>query len=133
MVLFTLREMAKGGMNDQLGGGFHRYSVDANGSCRTSKRCCTIRRNSQSRIWRVTRSQRESRIAQVARDIFEYVLRDMTDASGGFYSAEDADSVIDPAKSDRKGRRRILHLESGGDRRGSRQNGSRVVFLRIRG
>ena len=29
MVLFTLREMAKGGMNDQLGGGFHRYSVDA--------------------------------------------------------------------------------------------------------
>ncbi len=38
----------------------------------------------------------------MARDIFEYVIRDMTHPEGGFYSAEDADSVIDPARRTRK-------------------------------
>jgi hypothetical protein len=41
--------------------------------------------------------------ASVARDILDYVLRDMTHPEGGFYSAEDADSVIDPARPDEKG------------------------------
>ena len=103
MVLFTLREMAKGGMNDQLGGGFHRYSVDARWfvphfekmlydqaqlADLVSGGISDLGRRG-SRMWRA--------------DIFEYVLRDMTDPGGGFYSAEDADSVIDPANPQEKG------------------------------
>src|SRR5262249_61827275 len=42
-------------------------------------------------------------LAYSARHIFDYVLRDMLDADGGFYSAEDADSVIDPAHPEEKG------------------------------
>ena len=40
----TAEAMARGGLYDQLGGGFARYSVDAGGSCRTSRRCCTTTR-----------------------------------------------------------------------------------------
>ncbi len=56
MSLKTLRAMAEGGMNDQLGGGFHRYSVDEAGSSRTLRRCSTIRPSSPSPISRPTRS-----------------------------------------------------------------------------
>jgi uncharacterized protein YyaL (SSP411 family) len=45
----------------------------------------------------------EPRHADVARGIFEYVLRDLTDPQGGFYSAEDADSIVDPAHPHEKG------------------------------
>jgi uncharacterized protein YyaL (SSP411 family) len=45
----------------------------------------------------------DEQYAAVARDIFEYVLRDMTHPEGGFYSAEDADSVLDPARPHEKG------------------------------
>src|SRR5260370_29517857 len=45
----------------------------------------------------------DSQYADTARRIFDYVLRDMTDAGGGFYSAEDADSVITPEHPDLKG------------------------------
>src|SRR6266852_4122083 len=45
----------------------------------------------------------DSQYADTARTIFDYVLRDMLDPEGGFYSAEDADSVIDPAKPEEKG------------------------------
>jgi len=55
MALLTLREMAKGGMHDQLGGGFHRYSVDERCSSRTSRRCCTTRRSSPSPVWRLSK------------------------------------------------------------------------------
>ncbi len=55
MVLHTLREMAEGGMYDQIGGGFHRYSVDArSGMCRISKKCCTTRASWLPRISRLT-------------------------------------------------------------------------------
>src|SRR3979411_531583 len=42
-------------------------------------------------------------LADSARQILDYVLRDMLDPEGGFYSAEEADSVIDPAKPEEKG------------------------------
>jgi uncharacterized protein len=93
MVLATLRAMARGGMRDHIGGGFHRYSVDA--------------------AWRVPHFEKmlydQSQLVlaylegalvsgdafylDVAEDTLRYVMREMTDQAGGFYSAEDADSV----------------------------------------
>lgn len=94
MALQTLRKMARGGMNDQLGGGFHRYSVD--------------------RLWHVPHYEKmlydqaqlactnldayqltqDSEFAETARRTLDYVLSEMTDSAGGFHSAEDADSLF---------------------------------------
>ena len=103
MVLFTLREMAKGGMNDQLGGGFHRYSVDARWFVPHFEKMLYDQAQLATSYLEGYQISGEQGLADVAREIFDYVLRDMTDASGGFYSAEDADSVIDPAHPKEKG------------------------------
>jgi len=103
MVLLTLREMAKGGMYDQLGGGFHRYSVDDRWFVPHFEKMLYDQgqlATSYLEAWQITG---ESRYAEVARGIFDYVLRDMTHPEGGFYSAEDADSVITPEHPDIKG------------------------------
>jgi uncharacterized protein YyaL (SSP411 family) len=103
MTLRTLDAMARGGMHDQLGGGFHRYSVDARWFVpHFEKMLYDQAQLAVSYLEAYQISGRES-YAAVARGIFEYVLRDMTDPAGGFYSAEDADSVIDPAEPHRKG------------------------------
>src|SRR6185369_834487 len=92
MVLHTSERMAAGGMYDQLGGGFHRYSVDAEWLVPHFEKM--LYDNAQLLhlyldAWLVGG---EARYADVARDILRYVLRDMTHPEGGFYSAEDADS-----------------------------------------
>jgi len=92
MVLHTAERMAAGGMYDQIGGGFHRYSVDAEWLVPHFEKM--LYDNAQLLhlyldAWLVSG---EARYADVARDIIRYVLRDMTHPDGGFYSAEDADS-----------------------------------------
>ncbi len=92
MLYFTLDHLAAGGIHDQLGGGFHRYSTD--------------------RFWRVPHFEKmlydNAQLADVyvaafkatnnplyksvAEDIFTFVLRDLTDDQGGFYSALDAET-----------------------------------------
>jgi uncharacterized protein YyaL (SSP411 family) len=92
MVLHTCDRMAAGGMNDQLGGGFARYSVDARWLVPHFEKMLYDNAqllNLYLDAWLVSG---ESRHADVARDILRYILRDMTHADGGFYSAEDADS-----------------------------------------
>lgn len=103
MALFTLREMAKGGMNDQLGGGFHRYSVDARWFVPHFEKMLYDQGQLAISYLEAFQLTGDQVFAQVARDILEYVLRDMTDAAGGFHSAEDADSVIDPDQPHEKG------------------------------
>lgn len=103
MVLFTLQEMAKGGMNDQLGGGFHRYSVDARWFVPHFEKMLYDQAQLAVSYLDGYQISGDEALAQVARDILDYVLRDMTDPAGGFYSAEDADSVIDPAHPHEKG------------------------------
>jgi uncharacterized protein YyaL (SSP411 family) len=103
MVVHTLREMAKGGMNDQLGGGFHRYSVDARWFVPHFEKMLYDQGQLATSYLEGYQISGDEQLAQVARDIFEYVLRDMTDAAGGFYSAEDADSVSDPDNPHEKG------------------------------
>jgi uncharacterized protein YyaL (SSP411 family) len=103
MVLLTLREMAKGGMNDQLGGGFHRYSVDNRWFVPHFEKMLYDQAQLAVSYLEAFQITRESLYASAARRIFDYVLRDMRDPEGAFYSAEDADSVIDPAKPGEKG------------------------------
>jgi len=92
MVEKTLDAMAKGGIHDHLGGGFHRYATDARWRVPHFEKMLydqALLGKVYLQACQVTGNQR---YVDVARDIFDYVLRDMTDPAGGFYSAEDADS-----------------------------------------
>ena len=102
MATVTLDKMAKGGIHDHLGGGFHRYSVD--------------------RFWRVPHFEKmlydqaqllitycigyqltkNNTYASVADKIIKYVLNQMESPHGGFYSAEDADSLLEKNGGSRK-------------------------------
>jgi len=103
MVLHTLREMAKGGMYDQMGGGFHRYSVDERWFVPHFEKMLYDQAQLAISYLEAFQITGEREFADVARDVLEYVLRDMRHPEGGFYSAEDADSVIDPAHPHEKG------------------------------
>ncbi|MHC4689638.1 MAG: thioredoxin domain-containing protein [Planctomycetota bacterium] len=92
MVEKTLDAMASGGIYDHLGGGFHRYSTDAQWLVPHFEKMLydqALISLSYVQAYQVTG---KANYARVAREIFDYVLRDMTDPKGGFYSAEDADS-----------------------------------------
>ena len=103
MVLLTLREMARGGMHDQLGGGFHRYSVDDRWFVPHFEKMLYDQAQLATSYLEAFQLTGDAQYADTARRIFDYVLRDMTHPDGGFYSAEDADSVIDPAHPEHKG------------------------------
>ncbi len=92
MVTHTLRAMAAGGMHDQLGGGFHRYSVDERWFVPHFEKMLYDQAQLAISYLEAYQITKDEQFAQVARGIFEYVLRDLTDPAGGFYSAEDADS-----------------------------------------
>jgi uncharacterized protein YyaL (SSP411 family) len=92
MVLTTLRAMAAGGMHDHLGGGFHRYSVDEHWFVPHFEKMLYDQAQLASTYLDAFQITRDEHFATVARGIFEYVQRDLTDSSGAFYSAEDADS-----------------------------------------
>lgn len=89
----TLTAMAHGGIWDQLGGGFHRYSTDANWHVPHFEKMLydqALLSKCYLEAYQVTGLVQ---YADVARDILDYVLKNMTDPLGGFYSAEDADSL----------------------------------------
>ena len=103
MVAATLREMAKGGMYDQLGGGFHRYSVDARWFVPHFEKMLYDQAQLAVSYVEAFQITGDASYSQTARGILDYVLRDMRDPDGGFHSAEDADSVIDQAHPEEKG------------------------------
>jgi uncharacterized protein YyaL (SSP411 family) len=94
MNLFTLRKMAAGGVHDHLGGGFHRYSVDAFWHVPHFEKMLYDQAQLAVAYLEAFQITREPLFEEVARDILDYVRRDMTAKEGGFFSAEDADSVI---------------------------------------
>ena len=93
MVLVTLRAMALGGMRDHVGGGFHRYSVDGNWRVPHFEKMLYDQAQLVLAYLEAAQASGDRFFADVAEDTLWYVLRDLTDESGGFYSAEDADSV----------------------------------------
>jgi uncharacterized protein YyaL (SSP411 family) len=94
MVFHTLRMMAAGGMHDQLGGGFHRYSVDRFWHVPHYEKMLYDQAQLAATYISACRINGEPLFAATARDILDYVRRDMTSADGAFFSAEDADSLI---------------------------------------
>jgi uncharacterized protein YyaL (SSP411 family) len=94
MNLFTLRKMAAGGMHDHLGGGFHRYSVDTYWHVPHFEKMLYDQAQLAVAYLEAFQITREPLFEGAARDILDYVGRDMTAKEGGFFSAEDADSVI---------------------------------------
>jgi len=103
MSLDTLRAMAAGGMHDQLGGGFHRYSVDERWLVPHFEKMLYDQAQLAISYLEAHQITHNALYADIARSTLDYVLRDMTHPDGGFYSAEDADSVIDPADPKVKG------------------------------
>ena len=92
MALATLQAMARGGMYDHIGGGFHRYSVDGQWRVPHFEKMLYDQAqlvNSYLDAFQITH---DDFYARIARETLDYVLREMTDQDGGFYSAEDADS-----------------------------------------
>ena len=94
MNLFTLRKMAAGGMHDHLGGGFHRYSVDSYWHVPHFEKMLYDQAQLAVAYLEAFQITREPLFEEVARDILDYVHRDMTAMEGGFFSAEDADSEV---------------------------------------
>jgi len=92
MVLTTCDKMAAGGIHDQLGGGFARYSVDAEWLVPHFEKMLYDNAQLAQLYLDAYLVSGDARYAEVVRDILDYVLRDMTHPDGGFYSAEDADS-----------------------------------------
>lgn len=92
VVLHTCDRMAAGGIHDQLGGGFARYSVDAHWLVPHFEKMLYDNAQLTQLYLDAYLVSGEARYAETVRDILDYVLRDMTHPEGGFYSAEDADS-----------------------------------------
>ena len=92
MVEKTLDSMAAGGIYDHIGGGFHRYSTDARWLVPHFEKMLYDQALLSKVYIQAYQITKKEKYAQIAREIFDYVLRDMTAPAGGFYSAEDADS-----------------------------------------
>lgn len=92
MVTKTLDAMAAGGIQDHLGGGFHRYSTDRQWRVPHFEKMLYDQALLGKVYVQAHQATGRQRYAAVARDIFDYVLCDLTDGAGGFYAGEDADS-----------------------------------------
>jgi hypothetical protein len=92
MAQTTLDAMRRGGIFDQVGFGFHRYSTDERWLVPHFEKMLYDQALLALAYLEAHQATGAARHAETARQIFAYVLRDMTDAGGGFFSAEDADS-----------------------------------------
>ncbi len=88
----TLERMGRGGIYDQLGGGFHRYSTDEYWLVPHFEKMLYDQALAAIAYTETYQATGKVFYADSVRGIFTYVLRDMTSPEGGFYSAEDADS-----------------------------------------
>ncbi len=93
MSLETLRAMARGGIYDHLGGGFSRYSTDERWHVPHFEKMLYDNSQLIQNYLEAFQVSGDPLFSEIARESLDYILRDMTDAKGGFYSAEDADSL----------------------------------------
>jgi uncharacterized protein YyaL (SSP411 family) len=102
MVENTLIKMAEGGIYDHIGGGFHRYSTDREWRVPHFEKMLydqAILSKAYLEAYQVTKQEE---YAKKAKEILDYVLRDMTQPEGSFYSAEDADSSVPENPKEKK-------------------------------
>ena len=92
MVLTTLREMTRGGIRDHLGGGFHRYSVDARWLVPHFEKMLYDNGLLASLYLQAYLTTGNPELKDTVTTTLDYLLEDLRDARGGFYSARDADS-----------------------------------------
>ncbi len=92
LIQLTLDKMAEGGIYDQIGGGFHRYSTDAVWLVPHFEKMLydnALLALVYLHAWQLTGERRYRRVCE---ETLDYVLREMTDPEGGYYSTQDADS-----------------------------------------
>ncbi|HWA87615.1 MAG TPA: thioredoxin domain-containing protein [Opitutus sp.] len=94
MATATLQAMARGGIHDHVGGGFHRYSVDEAWFVPHFEKMLYDQAQIALNALEARQATGDERFAWMARDIFDYVQHEMAHPDGGFYSAEDADSAL---------------------------------------
>jgi uncharacterized protein len=92
MLRHTLTRMARGGIYDQLGGGFHRYSVDGQWLVPHFEKMLYDNAQLASLYLHGWLATGETLYRRITEETLDYVRREMTHPSGGFYSAQDADS-----------------------------------------
>ncbi|OGT34273.1 MAG: hypothetical protein A2W28_06905 [Gammaproteobacteria bacterium RBG_16_51_14] len=88
----SLNAMARGGIYDQIGGGFHRYSTDNRWLVPHFEKMLYNQANLVRIYLRAYQITGKPEYARIARETLDYILREMTSPEGGFYSATDADS-----------------------------------------
>ena len=92
LVLLTLRKMANGGIYDHLGGGFHRYSVDHRWLVPHFEKMLYDNALLTVLYLEAFQLSGEPLFQRIVEETLSYVIREMTDPDGGFYSTQDADS-----------------------------------------
>lgn len=92
IVTHSLRAMAEGGVYDQLGGGFHRYSVDAAWQVPHFEKMLYDNALLAALYLEAYQATGDAFFARIARETLDYMLREMLDPAAGFYSTQDADS-----------------------------------------
>ncbi len=92
MLTHSLKKMARGGLYDQFGGGFHRYSTDAAWQVPHFEKMLYDNAQLARLYFSSYQATQDPFFRRIGIETLEYVLREMTDVQGGFYAAQDADS-----------------------------------------
>ena len=98
MVTYTLDRMAYGGMYDQIGGGFHRYAVDAKWLVPHFEKMLYDNAQLAKVYLQAHQLTQEPRYRRIAEEIFNFIFREMTAPEGGFYAALDAETDAEEGK-----------------------------------